>query len=133
MSDIIINNYSDCDCECCKKGECSCDIPSCTCHEDLKVVNHKLDKILFILKGLSRMEEIMTQALVNLEAAVQENTSLDDSIVTLVEGLAAQIAELKDDPAKLQALADSLVAKSQKMKDAILANTPAEPEPTPVA
>jgi len=46
------------------------------------------------------------------------------SAITLINGLAAQIANLKDDPAALQALADSLGASSTALAAAITANTP---------
>lgn len=71
----------------------------------------------------------MTQQLDDLTVAVEENTVLDSSIITLVNGLAAQILALKDDPAKLAALAASLKTSSAAIAAAIQANTPAEPPP----
>lgn len=111
MGDIIINGY----------GQKS----------DLTVINHKLDIILKILQRMYQMEVHMTQELDSLEVAVAENESLDDSIVVLLNGIAAQLAAIKDDPKRIAALAASLVAKSQVLKDAILANTPVEPTPEP--
>ena len=75
----------------------------------------------------------MSKELDDLTVAVEENTVLDNSIITLVDGLAAQITALKDDPVKLAALATSLKASSAAISAAIQANTPAPPpeeEPT---
>lgn len=66
----------------------------------------------------------MSAELDALEAAVTENEGLDESIIQLVNGLAAQIATLKEDPVKLQALADSLRTQSAALSAAIQANTP---------
>ena len=94
---------------------------------DSKGIHKKLDKI---LKGIDLLQKgiiHMSLELDDLEIAVKENTDLDDSIVTLVNGLATQVAALKNDPVKLQALAVSLRAKSAAIAAAILANTEAEP------
>ena len=91
----------------------------------------KLDKILAIVRDLQRKEGAMSKELDELQLAVEENTSLDNSIIQLVDGLADQIEALKEDPAKLQALSDALKVSNQAIKDAILANTPAPPPPTP--
>lgn len=103
---------------------------------DLTEVNKKLDilaralkQVLSMLKTSAEKEKIMTQQLDDLTVAVEENTTLDDSIITLVDGLASQIAALKDDPAKLAALAASLRAKSAAISAAITANTEVEPPP----
>jgi prefoldin subunit 5 len=87
--------------------------------------NQKLDAILRKLQAIQRKEEHMSAELDALEVAVNENTTLDGSIILLVQGLAAQIEALKDDPIKLAALAASLKASSQAISDAIQANTPA--------
>lgn len=79
--------------------------------------------------------------LASLTASVANETSIDQSIITLVQGLAAQIAALKDqlaaaiaanDPAALQAVVDGLGSvqttidsNAQKIADAVTANTPA--------
>jgi len=77
-----------------------------------------------------------------LTAAVAANTQVDSSIVTLLQGLTAMIAALKQqladaiaggaDPAALQAVLDGLTAaettitaNTQKLADAAVQNTPA--------
>ena len=60
-----------------------------------------------------------------LTAQVTENESLEQSAITLIQGIAAQLAAAKDDPVKIQALADSLKGSAASLADAITANTPA--------
>jgi hypothetical protein len=69
-----------------------------------------------------------------LQAEVARNTDVDSSAITLLNGLAAQIEQLKTDPAALQALADSLRQSSDALSAAIVANTPApQPDVSPAA
>jgi hypothetical protein len=63
----------------------------------------------------------------DLRAQVQRNTQLDESAIALLNGLAAQIESLKTDPVALQGLADELRSSSDRLFDAVKANTPAEP------
>jgi hypothetical protein len=105
---------------------------------DLHVVHQKLDYliksqkvILAVIKEIQKEGKVMTQELVDLQAAVAENTSLDDSIIELVNGLAAQIELLKDDPAAMAKMASDLRAKSAALSAAVQAHTtPAEPTPS---
>jgi hypothetical protein len=62
-----------------------------------------------------------------LTAAVARDVEVETSAITLINGLAAQIVALKNDPVALQALADSLTASSSQLADAVTANTPAAP------
>jgi hypothetical protein len=62
-----------------------------------------------------------------LTAEVTRNTDVDNSAIALINGLAAQIIALKNDPVALQALADSMKASSDALATAVTANTPAEP------
>jgi len=72
----------------------------------------------------SRIRSMSTQ-LETLAAAVAANSSVTQSAVQLLSGLAAQVAALKEDPAALQALADQVTASSQALAEAITTNTPA--------
>lgn len=63
------------------------------------------------------------QALVD---EVTRNKDVDASAIALLNGLAARIESLKQDPVALQALADELKASSSALADAVTANTPAE-------
>ena len=66
-------------------------------------------------------------ALATLQAQVAQNTSVEASAVTLIEGLAAQIAAAGTDPTKLAALTTSLNTSATALAAAITANTPASP------
>jgi len=81
---------------------------------------------------LSRMEKLIKKEvgtlageLDNLTKAVTDDETVQDSAITLMTQLSALLVAAKNDPAKVQALADSLNAKKQALADAITANTPA--------
>jgi hypothetical protein len=84
----------------------------------------KLDEILKILKDVRGKEEAMSKELDSLTAEVQATVTLEQSAITLINGLAAQIVALKDDPAALQALSESLTTQATALSVAITANTP---------
>jgi hypothetical protein len=69
----------------------------------------------------------MSVQLDTLAAEVTEMTTVVDSAVALLNGLSAQIVALKDDPARLLALAADLDAKANELAAAVAANTPAAP------
>lgn len=75
----------------------------------------------------------MSQALADLQAEVAAAVTVEQSAVTLVNGLAAQLAAViaagNNDPA-LQALHDSLKTQTDALSAAITANTPAAPAAT---
>lgn len=62
-----------------------------------------------------------------LTAAVQRNTDVDDSVLTMISGISQQLkdAQAQNDPAAIQAVIDQLDANTKKMADAVTANTPA--------
>jgi uncharacterized coiled-coil protein SlyX len=88
-------------------------------------VRHQTRLLLTIMERL----KTMSVALDRLTAEVTETNTAIDSVLTLVAGLAEQIRENAEDPAKLNALADELDAKQQAIAAAIAANTPTPPEP----
>ncbi len=67
----------------------------------------------------------MSAELDNLTAQVEKLKDASKSIIALLNGLSALIAANKDDPAKLQALANEIKQDAQDLTDATLANTPA--------
>lgn len=85
------------------------------------------ERILEVLIKFNKEIEIMSTALQTLQEQVAANNVLIESAVTLIQGLAAQILALKDNPAALQELAESLQAQDAILAAAIAANTPAEP------
>ena len=68
-------------------------------------------------------------ALDDLQAEVARNTSVEASAVTLIQGLAAQIAAAtaNNDTAALAKLTSDLSASADALAAAVTANTPAPP------
>jgi hypothetical protein len=92
--------------------------------------HQKFDEILALLRGLSQKGDAMSAELDRLKAAVQNCTTVGDSLVTLVKGLAAEIAANKNDPAAVQAISDELNTKTAAWKAAVETNPP-QPAPGP--
>lgn len=61
-----------------------------------------------------------------LEAEVARDKTVNDSAATLIAKLASLFEAAKADPAKIQAIVDSLRANSDNLSAAVEANTPAE-------
>lgn len=89
-------------------------------------LEYKLDQL---LKGAITM----SIALADLTAAVNKSTTVEQSAITMIQGLAAQIAANATDPAAVSALASQLNAGADALAAAITANTPAAPAPAPSA
>lgn len=66
----------------------------------------------------------MSAELDQLTTAVTNTTDVEQSAIQLLNGLAAQITALKNDPAKLTDLSNQLTQKSADLAAAITANTP---------
>lgn len=62
-----------------------------------------------------------------LTAQVATNTSVVSSALTLIQGLAAQLAAAGTDPAALAALQAQLATSDTALAAAVAANTPAAP------
>jgi len=91
----------------------------------------KLDLILQKLNSIIAKENEMAGELDALTAEVANATTVEQSAITLIQGLAAQLAAAGTDPAKLQALHDQLMASDAALAAAIQANTPAAPVAPP--
>lgn len=59
-----------------------------------------------------------------LAAEVSETNGIIASAITLIEGIAAKLAEAGTDPAKLAALTADLNTSSEALAAAVAANTP---------
>jgi hypothetical protein len=84
----------------------------------------RLDYIVDLLRGLCQKGDDISAELDRLKVAVQNCTTVGDSLVTLVQGLSAQLAAAKNDPAAIQAISDELGAKGAAWQAAVTANTP---------
>lgn len=89
-------------------------------------IDRKLDIIL-------RRTSIMSKELDDLSSEVSNVTTVEQSAITLINGLADQIKAAGTDPAKLQALTDSLTASSNSLAAAVAANTAPPSDNTPPA
>lgn len=87
----------------------------------------KLDLILVQFDKLREEHRTMSAELDALTAQVAETNDVEQSAIVLLNGLAAQLAAIANDPAAIAALADSLHVKSDELAAAVVANTPAEP------
>jgi hypothetical protein len=66
-----------------------------------------------------------------LESAVEAMEDAAEAAVALIKDLAQRFEDHKDEPAKIQALADQLRASASALSSAVLANTPHAPAPPP--
>ena len=98
---------------------------------EFRTLDRKLDRLLQMTEAILEKENGMSQALDDLATQVTANTTVEESAVTLIKGLAAQIAAAGTDPAKLQALQASLKASADDLAAAIAANTVADPNNPP--
>lgn len=93
----------------------------------IKRATEALQSLVSEIQNLSKEINNMSVEFEALKAQVEANTQVAESAITLIQGLAAKIEELKDDPAALQALADQLKAEDDALAAAVAANTPAPP------
>jgi hypothetical protein len=94
--------------------------------QQLNRIEAKLDAIL-------AQEKQYTMTLAQLKAQVDKNSSVEESAVTLIKGIAAQLAAAlanQDDPNAIQALSDELTASANDLAAAVTANTPPAPTTT---
>ncbi len=99
-------------------------------------IESKLDEALRLLRLLritttvtARTVLAMSPELKKLADDVAANAAVEASAVALIQGIAAQLAAAKDDPAAVAALAAQLEASTKALADAVAANTPAAPAP----
>jgi len=112
----------------CRRHErANCSIPDCRFDR----IDDTLALILHKLTHIERNEYIMSQELDALTQAVADDTSVDQSAITLINGLAAKIDAAKNDPAALTALSAQLKQNSSALAAAVAANTPAAPDTPP--
>jgi translation initiation factor 1 (eIF-1/SUI1) len=100
----------------------------------LRALGERLERALVLLaristtlKRIERKEAEMSQALDDLSAQVAANTTVEQSAITLIKGIAAQLAAAGSDPAKLAELKTTLNTSATALADAVAANTPAAP------
>jgi len=108
--------------------------------EQIAHLNHKLDHVISKLDELLRRQALGLQLGVNMKVTiddlvneVDQQTSVEESIVTLLNNIHAKLKTSGINPAdqaKLDTVFDKLTANRTKLAEAIVANTDVEPEPT---
>jgi predicted PP-loop superfamily ATPase len=91
-------------------------------------LTNALDRNTAALNRLHGEEKNIMSAFDNLKAAVAAQTTVDQSAVALIQGIADKLKTTTTD-ADVQALADELTAAAAPLSAAITANTPATPAP----
>lgn len=76
---------------------------------------------------LATLENAIMPTMEDLKAAVTRNTSVDDSVLALLQGLSQQLKDAlaANNPQAIADVIAQLDANTQKMTDAVTANTPA--------
>lgn len=90
-------------------------------------VIYKLKKL---TKSERKLENTMALDFTALNTAVANNTSVEQSAITLITQIAQEIAQNADDQVTVSALADQLNQQAQALAASVTANTPAAPVTT---
>lgn len=94
-------------------------------------VTKKLDRIIMLLTSILLKENAVMASIQEVIAATEQQKTVLDSLVTFVQGLKDQIANLPGITTALQAQIDQIFANvqanTQEAADAMVANTPAAP------
>ena len=95
-------------------------------HNEDSGSNSKLTQILSIVKNILGKEVEQNMTIVELNAKVTEQSTVVGSTKLLLEQLAQMLKDAiaANDPAAIQAVADMIVANTQTLADAAIANTP---------
>lgn len=78
---------------------------------------------------LCRRINVMSIEVDKLRAQVEATSTVVDSAIALIQGIAARLDELKDDPVAIVALADELRADTDRLSAAVATYTPPAPPP----
>lgn len=90
-----------------------------------------LKEILGELKSIKKEQNHMSAEIDRLTASVASLTTAEQSSNALLAQLSQLIRDNANDPAALNALADSIDADTAEITAAVVANTPAAPAPAP--
>lgn len=96
-----------------------------------RIIMAKVDQILANQGAVAAQENtIMMATLQELSTEVTRETSIDQSVLALIQGLIAQVEANKTDPAALDGLLTQMKANADSLAAAVTANTPQAPAPT---
>lgn len=93
----------------------------------MRIRNENLYILFYLLHELNIKVNILMATIQDVQAAVAAESSVDDSVVTLLQSIVQQLkdAQASNDPAALDAVVASIQANTKKLSDAVVANTPA--------
>ena len=82
-----------------------------------------------LLKQILHKENQIMATIQDVQAAVAAESTVDDSIITLLNGIVQQLKDAlaTGNPAALDAVVQSIQANTAKLQAAVTANTPATP------
>jgi hypothetical protein len=103
---------------------------------DLRSMFHELNqKLDLVIAGHSRIERLLTALLAQetknmalldaLTAQVAAQATVEQSAITLINGIAARVQAAAGDPVAVAALVTQLQTSASALSAAVLANTPA--------
>lgn len=94
---------------------------------------HPDETLLWYLGKILKKENQIMATLQDVLVETHNESDLDDSIITLLNGIVQQLkdAQASQDPAQIQAVIDQIASNKKKLSDAITANTPVNPTPAP--
>lgn len=96
------------------------------CHHDPDQIHPAVARRFDAIEAaLSNMEKRIMAKIDDILTDVQDESTLDDSIITLLTNISQQLKDAGTDATKLQAVQDAIDANKAKISAAITANTPA--------
>lgn len=96
---------------------------------DERPIQKKLDQILRALSVITAKEAAMAATIDDILAGVQAESTVDDSIIALLNNIAQQLANAGVPQAKIDAIMAVIQANQDKVTAAVTANTPAASTP----
>lgn len=98
-------------------------------NQQFNTIVNRLDTIISLLSNIINKENTLMATLQNVTDAVAAESTVDDSIITLLNGIVQQLkdAQASGDPAALDAVVAGIQANTAKIQSAVTANTPAAP------
>jgi hypothetical protein len=88
-------------------------------------IDRRQRRIEGLLYRILKKENIIMADLTNITAAVANETTVEDSAITLIQQLSAAVTAAGTDPVALAALTDQLNTEATSLAAAVTANTPA--------
>ena len=97
-------------------------------HIDLDLITDKLDHIQSVVNHINEKENQIMADLSGLQASVANEVTVEQSAITLLQGLSAELAAAGTDPQALADLQAQIDSSSSALAAAVSANTPAAPD-----